>query len=108
MKINFKSLDVFTNSFNVYQEVFCKTSKRISYNMFGICENPCWKHNSLEGFRKIMCREYNHSIMLYFSNAVTGRHGKLSTETLTHYHAIHKMLWTCLSHDLRQVLIKDQ
>jgi hypothetical protein len=32
-------------------------------------ENPCWKHNSLEGLRKIMCREYNHSIMLYFSNA---------------------------------------
>lgn len=39
---------------------------------------------------------------------VTGRCGKLSTETLTHYHAIHKMMWTCLSHDLRQVLMKDQ
>jgi hypothetical protein len=39
---------------------------------------------------------------------VTGRRGKLSTETMTRYHAIHKMLWTCLSHDLRQVLMKDR
>jgi DNA-binding ferritin-like protein (Dps family) len=46
--------------------------------------------------------------MLFLVTQVTGRHGKLSTETLTHYHAIHKMLWTCLSHDLRQVLMKDQ
>jgi hypothetical protein len=33
---------------------------------------------------------------------VTGRRGKLSNETLTCYHAIYKMLWTCLSHDLGQ------
>jgi hypothetical protein len=39
---------------------------------------------------------------------VTGRLGMLCTETLTHYHVIHKMLWTCLSHDLRQVLMKDR
>lgn len=39
---------------------------------------------------------------------VTSRRGKLSTETLTRYHAIHKMLWTCLSYDLGQVLRKDQ
>lgn len=39
---------------------------------------------------------------------VTGRCGKLSTETLTCYYAIHKMLWTCLSHDLGQVLRKDR
>jgi len=39
---------------------------------------------------------------------VTGRRGKLSTETLSRYHAIHKILWTCLSHDLGQVLRKDR
>jgi hypothetical protein len=39
---------------------------------------------------------------------VTGRLGKLSTGTVTRYHDIHKMLWTCLSHDLRQVLMKDR
>jgi len=38
---------------------------------------------------------------------VTGRRGKLSTETLSRYHAIHKILWTCLSHDLGHVLRKD-
>jgi hypothetical protein len=39
---------------------------------------------------------------------VTGRRGKLSTETLPRYHAIYKILWTCLSHDLGQVLRKDR
>jgi hypothetical protein len=39
---------------------------------------------------------------------VTGRREKLSIEMLSRYHTIHKILWTYLSHDLGQVLRKDQ